>query len=559
MASPGSEWSAEQLRERTKPGGGVKTDGGEFLRGDRGLALAVAAVWLPLWWKISPAWSASVEQAHGWAVPVLAAYFWWERLGGPRADKVRNTHFARTDGPRGASTPDAAGRGWAGAAWWALLGGGGLALALATTVLEANPLWPAAQWAGYAAAVCLTVWLLVGRGGWSLAGQFWFPVFFASTALTWPTGATLRLQAALVGMNTQVAASIVSAAGFPAVVSGNVIEVATGLVGVEEACSGVRSLAAAWMAGWFFGELFGLAAARRVALVAGALTAAVAGNLIRTTTLTWLAAARGPAASAAAHEAAGYLEMIGVLAGVAALGWWLGRGGMAAAGGGATETDGSGAKASVGRGQFVAMLAAGLVAAIGPSVWYRAHEAARPGGRIQWELRRPDESWQAVTWPKATLELLRASVAEGWELNTGREQGAAALLVRWDGDVTAAVFAELHGPTVCLPAAGAAVVVSERPEIVTVAGVPVRFDVGRFSVEGRVRHVIYCQWDAWLGAAREPTKQSLVDVAGWRWQRVREGRRRGDAAYVVFVVPEAEEAAARAWIERWAPRLLARR
>jgi hypothetical protein len=112
---------------------------------------------------------------------------------------------------------------------------------------------------------------------------------------------------------------------------------------------------------------------------------------------------------------------------------------------------------------------------------------------------------------------------------------------------------------VCLPAAGVGVEAAATTATVAVDGVPIEFSVGRFAAEGRGQFVLYCQWDAWLGRARAPRRTELTDVAGWRWARVWEGRRRGDAAYLVFVVPAAKEEAARAWLAEWAPRLLVRR
>ena len=53
----------------------------------------------------------------------------------------------------------------------------------------------------------------------------------------------------------------------PAVQHGNVIEVKIGLVGVDEACSGVRSLQATLMVSVFFGELYCASWLRRIVLV----------------------------------------------------------------------------------------------------------------------------------------------------------------------------------------------------------------------------------------------------------------------------------------------------
>ena len=54
------------------------------------------------------------------------------------------------------------------------------------------------------------------------------------------------------------------------------IEVSSGLIGIEEACSGVRSVQATLMISLFLGELYSFSAARRILLVvAGVLLAFV--------------------------------------------------------------------------------------------------------------------------------------------------------------------------------------------------------------------------------------------------------------------------------------------
>jgi hypothetical protein len=46
--------------------------------------------------------------------------------------------------------------------------------------------------------------------------------------------------------------------GIPAMAHGNVIEVATGMVGIDEACSGIRSFQSSLMISLFFGEFYAL-------------------------------------------------------------------------------------------------------------------------------------------------------------------------------------------------------------------------------------------------------------------------------------------------------------
>jgi Transmembrane exosortase (Exosortase_EpsH). len=502
----------------------------------RAWIVAIGVLWLPFLWRLTPAWSSSVEQAYGWAVPLLALYLALERARWAPERRAGETGGGRRIGR---------------VVLWVVLGGALAVLPLLWTILEANGMWPLVQWAAFGAVAAATLALIALDGGVRRAGHFVFPVLFVATALTWPAAVTMRLVAALVGMNAQLAANVVSMLGHPAVVRGSVIEVATGFVGIDEACSGLRSLQAVWMAGWFFGELFHLGRVRRCGLAASAVLVAVVGNLIRTTALTWLAAADSPAASARWHDNAGGLEMAGTLLAVAVLAWcWGGRTARRPA-----ETRGAVSPARSVAAWRVAV-AAGLVAAATPVAWFGWHEA-EARSRTQWELVRPGEDWEDYEFPKRAKELLRASTTAGLMRREAGMDRSFALLVKWEGESVTALSAEVHDPSICLPAAGLGPPLSVEPATLEIGGVSVTFEVARVEARARRWHVFYCHWDAWLGRPRGAENEVVASLPRWRLERVWEGRRRGDAAYLALVAPEADEWAAREWLREWAPRLFA--
>ncbi len=496
--------------------------------------VAVVLLWLPFLWRLTPAWSASVEQSYGWAVPLLVCYLASERARWAPARE----------------TLGAAGR----ALTWVVLITALAALPLLLTILEANGLWPLAQWVTFGVVAAATLALVALEGGRRRTVHFLFPVLFAATALTWPAATTTRLVAGLVSMNAQLAANVVSMLGNPAVVSGNVIEVATGYVGIDEACSGLRSLQAVWMAGWFFGELFVLSWPRRCGLAATALLVAVVGNLIRTVALTWVAAVDSPAASARWHDRAGSLEMVGTLLAVAVLAWvWGGRKAKMPK---TTRASEGGAAGGTKAGWIAA--GAGVIAALTPLAWFGWHEAEAQT-RTKWRLVQPAGDWEVYEFPERAKELLRPSMTAGLMRDEGGARDRSyALLVTWDGDSATALSAEVHDPSICLPAAGLGDPKLQEPLTLEIDGARVTFEVGRVDARGRSWHVFYCHWDAWLGRPRE-TRSDVSNMPRWRLERVLEGRRRGDAAYLALVTPESDEAAARAWLRDWAPRLFDRR
>ena len=90
---------------------------------------------------------------------------------------------------------------------------------------------------------------------------------------------------------------------------GNIIGLRAGLVGLDEACSGIRSLQAVLMLMLFFGELYRASLQHRYALVIVGALIAFAGNAVRTISLAMLAAKHGIESIAVWHDPIGYALM----------------------------------------------------------------------------------------------------------------------------------------------------------------------------------------------------------------------------------------------------------
>ena len=88
---------------------------------------------------------------------------------------------------------------------------------------------------------------------------------------------------------------------------GNVLLLPSGMVGVAEACSGIRSLTACLFAGSFLGAVFLKSIWRKIALVGLAMLFAFFTNILRSLFLTAVAYYRGPEAiEGFVHDATGY-------------------------------------------------------------------------------------------------------------------------------------------------------------------------------------------------------------------------------------------------------------
>ncbi len=123
-----------------------------------------------------------------------------------------------------------------------------------------------------------------------------------------------------------IVSEILNLLGVPAQFEGSVIRVNAGLVGVNEACSGVRSLQTSLMIGLLFGELYRFTFVRRVLLIVAIIALAFAANVMRAFFLVWMAATRGLDAMERGHDFAGYAILLIVFAGAVGIAALLKRG-----------------------------------------------------------------------------------------------------------------------------------------------------------------------------------------------------------------------------------------
>ena len=160
---------------------------------------------------------------------------------------------------------------------------------------------------------------------WGLAGGFHFAfgVLFLVVAMPMPSIIQGLVINGLQSVVTTVVVEILTLVGIPAQQVGSLIHLPTGTVGVDEACSGVRSLQSTVMATLFIGYLcLKNWSMQLVLLVAGVIFTFV-GNLVRAFFLSYVANAEGIDAVDKYHDGAGYSIMIFSIIGVAALAWLI--------------------------------------------------------------------------------------------------------------------------------------------------------------------------------------------------------------------------------------------
>jgi exosortase len=161
--------------------------------------------------------------------------------------------------------------------------------------------------------------------GWDGLRRFAFAFAFFCLALPVPETIYYPLVS---GLQSKVAAlnvELLNLFGVPAERLGNAIRLPTCVVGIDEACSGIRSLQSTVMATLFLGHLTLRKRILKAALFGLGLLLAMGGNLLRSVFLSYTAHANGPKSIESYHDAAGWSILAFTAVGVAAAAWWFSR------------------------------------------------------------------------------------------------------------------------------------------------------------------------------------------------------------------------------------------
>ena len=421
------------------------------VRGISWFPLAVfALVWIELVSRLRFEWSINPQYGYGWTVPFLAAYIFWRRYQSAPSPSPPNVKILP-----------------------------GLLIILAAVVLipirlvqEANPDWRLLSWAMALAAVTITAGGVYLSGGIRWVRHFAFPILFFLVAVPWPTYLEQFVIQGLMRADAVINVEMLNLIGMPAVQMGNVIEVGSGLVGIDEACTGIRSLQATFMVALFLGEFYELSILRRIVLVIAGAAMAFFCNLVRTFLLVWLGAEHGSETVKNWHDPAGYTILFICLFGLWGLSLFL-------QGKDETSPHGTGSLPSLRLSRLVlgTLLALTLGAEAATQIWYRAHES--PIARVQpWTVVWPSaaDNWKTVPIANSAEELLRYNEGGGGTWTGGDGHRWNMFFFRWLPGRTAGLFVRNHRPDICLPASGMKQIGDMKSKLFTVneIAIPIR-------------------------------------------------------------------------------------
>ncbi len=264
------------------------------------LWLLAVGYWVWLIWACAGEWTTSEDYGYGWLVPPLALYFLWKRI------EQDNHPWAQQAPASGAL------RGVV----YAVLALSLVAIMPLEVVRQTPIHWRPILWAigGLAVANTLAVaWLTGGR---ARLGVVLVPSLFMLVAIPWPTFVENSVSFPLMQVVTRWSVGLIHLLGYPATAAGTTIHLSNCVVGVEEACSGLRSLQTALMVGLAAGELTRLGTLGRMVLLLMAFVMAIAGNQVRVLMLAVAGIQGGNVAVEQLHDTAGYVVMGMLLVGV---------------------------------------------------------------------------------------------------------------------------------------------------------------------------------------------------------------------------------------------------
>ena len=493
--------------------------------------LPLAWLWFRLIDHLRVEWSVNPQYAYGWAVPFLCLYLVWRKIGMGKAETLK-PETLKPLGPGAGEQPPFSFSAFQLFSVCLL----GLLYLPTRLVQEANPEWRLVSWALAFEVIGLTLLCIRFALGAAPAhrdlancpfrvpfqlsafsiSDFVFPICFFLVAVPWPTFIEGPVTQGLMRANVRITIELLALIGVPAVQHGNVIEVASGMVGIDDACSGIRSLQAALMIALFLGELYSLSARRRALCVFAGFALAFLFNVGRTLLLTWVASAKGVGAVASWHDPAGVTILVACFLCLWLIAWAIrgkaetlkaeilkSLGQNAESIGGKAET--LKAEPASNRGgfsvsacqRFSIFLTAWLVLVEGGTeLWYRSHEwGVSKAAAWQVEFPRENPSFRELPFSDKTKQFLRYDEGLNGTWQEGENRRWQAIFFHWNPGRIAVHLAKSHTPEVCLTAAGREVVSKSGLRAIPVHGLQLPFRSYVVKDANGPLHVFYCLWE----------------------------------------------------------------
>ncbi len=387
-------------------------------------------------------------------------------------------------------------------------------------VSETIPEWRPLQWVQSMVVIGLTLCLAYLGGGKNWFKLVAFPVAFFAVAIPWPSPVEQPVIQGLSRLNASLVVEVLGVIGYPAIQHGNVIEVSTGMVGINDACSGIRSFQSSLMISLFLGEFFMFTWRRRLWLVPISFALAMILNLCRASLLTWIAAKDGVSAIAKYHDEAGFTILLACTALLWGAAWLMHRFQRKPAMSDSTATPkppaNSGLRpAGMLKPVSLALLVWLVVVEAGVQIWYHVREAQVIIGP-SWTVNYPvnDPTFKELPFTTEERQLLQFDEGKNGQWQTADGHNWQSFYFEWRPGRVAGYLAKRHTPDVCLTASGLQLLSGPELMVENVDGVDLPFRHYVFRSSEGVVQVYQCHWEAGLDkryfTADESSRMNLI-------------------------------------------------
>lgn len=475
---------------------------------------AIAAAWLWTWSHLSIEWKLNPQYEYGYAVPFLALMLCWSRLISFHGSRIPD------------STEQRSGKLLCGLSLIPLFAG--------EFIRQADPFWRLSGWLLQLGATGLTFGILLSWGGRHWLRALVVPVLFLALAVPWPSLIEGTLTNGLLAVATRIAVDCLNWLGIPCLQRGNVIELSNGLVGIDEACSGIQSLLSSLMASVFLGAYLRLTTWRRLVLVGAGIGTAVIGNVIRIIVLTKAVQQQGQAGFEKAHDPVGMWASTGIFLTLGLMAWFM-RPRL-------EKADTSGVKAAVPQAPLkhsgVILVAVLVLPVLSMLLWTAVAGSSRdvldsPHWLVRTDPPPPGWSVRADTFTREEQRLLQFTEGGAWLFKRDLSIPAYIVHMFWSADRTIPSQAFGHSAQICLPSAGWKEMGNPTTLELTVGTNKIVGTLGYFEQDNDRQAVFQATW---RGASLKPAATQLTTSRWSRLQLLKEAyRQRGHEMLTVYL------------------------
>jgi len=456
--------------------------------------LPLGWLWFHLIHNLWPEWDTNPQYSYGLVVPILVVGLlfrrWASLTHGLPAARATNSWLL------------------------VLLISGMVLLLLPVRLVEgATPEWRPLQWLLALEVVGLTLYAVYLAGGRSWLRQAAFPILFFLVAVPWPSPIEQPIIQGLTRLNAHFVVEVLSIVGVPAIQHGNLIEVSTGTVGINDACSGIRSLQSSLMIALFLGEFYRFNWLGRLVLLPIGFLLAMGLNLCRASILAWVAAKDGLQAIAKYHDQTGMTILLVCTGCLFIVGWLMSRKKGAAAAPTAPPLAGDAAQVGVNlrrlnRFAVILLIWVALVEA-GTLTWYHLREAnLKPSP--QWTVSLPvdNSTFKKVEPTEEEHILLRFDEANHGNWMEPDGSNWHVYYFDWKPGRVAGYLAKRHTPDICLTATGLKMSAGPTLQVIQVHGVDLPMRHYTFETPSGPLQVFQCHWEAGMDSEHFTSDES---------------------------------------------------